>query len=186
MADTYRRVPVDPQKPLGTGLYEITLSHQSGDLSKVTRSSLEKALQKKYGSGVRVLDWGKRGGDLVIRLEVKGTSTSPAPSSPSSPPAYGGGGCGSIACPQPMAMAGEAADYIYPAFLPALPAILSVAAIVAMLYLVWRIVTAIKESVQLIPEPARTVAVAGGGVGVAALGLGVLVLAVAGLRRGHG
>lgn len=131
-----------------------------------------------------MLDWGKSNGDLVVRLEVKGTSSSPAPSSPSSPPAYGGAGCGSLICPQPMS--GEAADYIYPAFLPALPAILSVAAIVAMLYLVWRIVTAIKESVQLVPEPARTVAVAGGGIGVAAVGLGVLVLAVAGLRRGHG
>jgi len=180
---TYRRVPVDPQKPLGPGLYEVVLTHQSGDLSRVTRSSLEQALQKQYGPGVRVLDWGKRGGDLVIRLEVKEASTSaPSSSTPSTPPpAYGGAGCGSLMCPQPMS--GEMGDYIYPAFLPA---VLTVAALVAVLYLVWRIVTAIKESVQLVPEPARTVAVAGGGVGVAALGLGVLVLAVAGLRRGHG
>jgi len=187
MATTYRRVPVDPQKPLGPGLYEVVLAHRSGDLSQVTRSSLEQALQKQYGPRVRVLDWGKRGSDLVIRLEVKEGSTSPKPSSstPSTPPpAYGGAGCGSLMCHKPMSgEIGEMGDYIYPAFLPA---ILTVAALVAILYLVWRIVTEIKESVQLIPEPARTVAVAGGGIGVAALGLGILVLAVASLRRGHG
>ena len=172
----YQRVPVDPEKPLGPGLYEVVLDHKGGDISRVTRSALEQALQKRYGPGVRVEDWGKRGTDLVIRLRISQTqSTSSSPSSPPSPPT-GGAGCGSLYCPKPMA--GEDGDYIYPAFLPALPALLSVAALVATLWLVWKIVTAIKESVQLIPEPARTVAVAGGGIGIAALGLGVLTLAI--------
>jgi hypothetical protein len=162
MAD-YKRVPVDPQKPLGTGMYEIVLIHQRGDPSKVTRSSLEKALQKQYGSGVRVLDWGKRGGDLVIRLEVKGTSTSPAPSS--------------------SAMAGEAADYIYPALLPALPVVLTAVALMTMLSIVWGISTQIKETVKLIPEPARSVAASGTGIGVAAAGVALLVFAVSEMRR---
>ena len=188
MATTYRRVPVDPEKPLGPGTYEIVAAHRSGDTSRVTRADLERALQAKYGSGVKVLDWGQRGGDLVIRLQV---TSSPSGSGPSGatldpwavPPSYGGAGCGSRYCPQPMSWGGDYDDLIQPAFLPALPALLSAAAVVAVLYLVFRIVASIKETVQLVPEPARIVAAAGTGVGVAALGLGVLALAVWPRRR---
>ncbi|MFX9862936.1 hypothetical protein ABTP49_20780, partial [Acinetobacter baumannii] len=56
---------------------------------------------------------------------------------------------------------------IYPALLPALA--LSAAAVIAVLYLVWRIVAELKEAVELVPAPARAAAVAGAGVGVGAL-----------------
>jgi len=170
-------------------LYELVLTHKKGDLSRVTRSSLERVLQQKYGPGVRVLDWGKRGGDLVIRLEVKEGSTSPKPSSSTlstPPPAYGGAGCGSLMCPQPMA--GEIGDYIYPSalpiapLLPLLPNILTAAAIVAVLLIIWQISTEIKETVKLIPEPARGIAVSGTGIGVAALGVAFLLMAANDMR----
>lgn len=183
----YQRVPVDPNAPLQPGkTYEIVAAHKGGDVSRVTRADLERALRAKYGPGVRVLDWGKRGSDLVIQLKVEA-----APSSSSSlgtadpwavPPAYGGAGCGSTKCPQPMGYLGG--GDIYPAFLPALA--LSAAAVIAVLYLVWRIVAELKEAVELVPAPARAAAVAGAGVGVGALGLaalGVVALALVGGRR---
>jgi hypothetical protein len=176
----YQRVPVDSNKALGPGTYEIVSAHQSGDVSRVTRSDLERALQARYGSGVKVLDWGKKGNDLVIRLQVTAAPT--ASTSGTQDPwaitsAYGGAGCGSRYCPQPMSWY-TPDDLIQPAFLPALPAIFTAAAVIAILYLTWRIVATIKETVQLVPEPARSVAVTGSGVGLAALGLGVLALAV--------
>lgn len=182
----YQRVPVDPNAPLKPGkTYEIVAAHKGGDVSRVTRADLERALRAKYGPGVRVLDWGKRGSDLVIQLKVEA-----APSSSSSlgtadpwavPPAYGGAGCGSTKCPQPMGYMGG--GDIYPAFLPLA---LSAAAVIAVLYLVWRIVAELKEAVELVPVPARAAAVAGAGVGVGALGLaalGVVALALVGGRR---
>lgn len=176
----FQRVPVSSDKPLGPGTYEIVSAHQSGDVSRVTRSDLERALQAKYGSSIKVLDWGKKGSDLVIRLQVTATptaSTSGAQDPWATTPAYGGAGCGSRYCPQPMSWY-TPDDLIQPAFLPALPAIFTAAAVIAILYLTWRIVATIKETVQLVPEPARSVAVTGSGVGLAALGLGVLALAV--------
>lgn len=171
----YQRVPVDPNAPLQPGkTYEIVAAHKGGDVSRVTRADLERALQAKYGPGVRVLDWGKRGNDLVIRLKVEATSSSAGTSDPwAVPPAYGGAGLGYLG-------GGD----IYPAFLPALA--LSAAAVIAVLYLVWRIVAELKEAVELVPAPARAAAVAGAGVGVGALGLaalGVVALALVGGRR---
>ncbi|BAC55286.1 hypothetical protein AV953_gp06 [Thermus virus IN93] len=180
----YQRVPVDPNAPLRPGkTYEIVAAHKGGDVSRVTRADLERALQARYGPGVRVLDWGKRGDDLVIRLKVEATSSSGTSDPWAVPPAYGGAGCGSIRCPQPMDYLGG--GDIYPAFLPAL--VLSAAAVIAILYLVWRIVAELKEAVELVPAPARAAAVAGAGVGVGALGLaalGVVALALLG-RRGR-
>ncbi len=72
---------------------------------------------------------------------------------------------------------------IYPAFLPLA---LSAAAVIAILYLVWRIVAELREAVELVPAPARAAAVAGAGVGVGALGLaalGVVALALFGRRK---
>jgi len=162
----FQRVPVNSDKPLGPGTYEIVLAHQSGDISRVTRSDLERALQAKYGSSIKVLDWGKKGSDLVIQLQVTATptaSTSGAQDPWATTPAL------SWYTPD---------DLIQPAFLPALPAIFTAAAVIATLYLTWRIVATIKEVVQLVPEPARSVAVASSSVGLAALGIGVLALAV--------
>ena len=124
----YQRVPVDPNAPLRPGkTYEIVAAHKGGDVSRVTRANLERALQAKYGPGVRVLDWGKRGNDLVIRLKVETTSSSAGTSDPwAVPPAYGGAGCGSTKCPQPMGYLGG--GDIYPAFLPLA---LSAAAVIA-------------------------------------------------------
>lgn len=184
----YQRVPVDPNAPLKPGkTYEIVAAHKGGDVSRVTRADLERALQAKYGPGVRVLDWGKRGNDLVIRLKVEATSSSAGTSDPwAVPPAYGGAGCGSIRCPQPMDYAPTYDGLIQPAFLPALPALLTAAAVVAILYLIWRIVAELKEAVELVPAPARAAAVAGAGIGAGALGLaalGVVALALVGGRR---
>lgn len=170
----YQRVPVGKDAPLQPGkLYELVLAHKGGDISRVTRSGLEKALQQRYGPGVRVLDWGKRGADLVIRLKVEA----------STPPAYGGGGCGSTWCPQPMVWYGGTEEYVYPAVLPL---VLTAAAVAAVLYLVWRIVSELKEAVELVPAPARGIAVAGAGIGAGAMGLaalGVVALALVGGRR---
>lgn len=174
----YERKPIGKDEPLKPGrTYELVLTHKGGDLSRVTRSALERALQRQYGPGVRVLDWGRRGGDLVIRLKVEAATQNTAAPLP-------GGGCGSIRCPQPMAHEGE--GFIYPAFIPALPAILSAAAVVAILYLVWRILAELKEAVELVPAPARGIAVAGAGIGAGALGLaalGVVALALMGGKR---
>lgn len=174
----YQRVPVGKDAPLQPGkLYELVLAHKGGDISRVTRSGLEKALQQRYGPGVRVLDWGKRGADLVIRLKVASTQNA------STPPTYGGGGCGSTRCPQPMVWYGGTEEYVYPAVLPV---VLTAAAVAAVLYLVWRIISELKEAVELVPAPARAAAVAGAGVGVGALGLaalGVVALALVGGRR---
>lgn len=162
----FQRVPVNSDKPLGPGTYEIVLAHQSGDISRVTRSDLERALQAKYGSSIKVLDWGKKGSDLVIRLQVTATPTA-STSGAQDPWAI-----------TPALSWYTPDDLIQPAFLPALPAIFTAAAVIAILYLTWRIVATIKETVQLVPEPARSVAVTGSGVGLAALGIGVLALAV--------
>lgn len=175
----YQRVPVGKDAPLKPGkLYELVLAHKGGDISRVTRSGLEKALQQRYGPGVRVLDWGKRGTDLVIRLKVEASTQQT-----SIPPAYGGGGCGSTQCPQPMVWYGEAGEYVYPAVLPL---VLTAAAVAAVLYLVWRIVSELKEAVELVPAPARGIAVAGAGIGAGAMGLaalGVVALALVGGGR---
>jgi hypothetical protein len=161
----YQRKPIDPQAPLQPGrTYELVLSPRSGDLSRVTRADLERALRAKYGN-VRVLDWGKRGGDWVVQIRVE-----PAGSSGSASTSY------------PWAVDG----LIQPAFLPALPAVLTAAAVVAILYLIWRIVAELKEAVELVPAPARAAAVAGAGIGAGALGLaalGVVALALLGGRR---
>ena len=162
----FQRVPVNSDKPLGPGTYEIVLAHQSGDISRVTRSDLERALQAKYGSSIKVLDWGKKGSDLVIQLQVTATPTA-----------------STSGAQDPWAITAALSwytpdDLIQPAFLPALPAIFTAAAVIATLYLTWRIVATIKEVVQLVPEPARSVAVASSSVGLAALGIGVLALAV--------
>ncbi len=159
----YQRKPIDPQAPLRPGrTYELVLSPRSGDLSRVTRADLERALRARYGN-VRVLDWGKRGRDWVvqIRVEPAGSSRSASTFDP------------------------WAVD-VQPAFLAALPAVLTAAAVVAILYLIWRIVAELKEAVELVPAPARGVAVAGAGVGAGALGLaalGVVALALLGGRR---
>ncbi len=188
----YQRKPIDPQAPLQPGrTYELVLSPRSGDLSRVTRADLERALRAKYGN-VRVLDWGKRAGDWVVQIRVEpagssGSSESGSASDPwAVPPSYGGGGCGSIRCPQPMDYAPTYDGLIQPAFLPALPALLTAAAVVAILYLIWRIVAELKEAVELVPAPARAAAVAGAGIGAGALGLaalGVVALALLGGRR---
>jgi len=185
----YQRKPIDPQAPLQPGrTYELVLSPRSGDLSRVTRADLERALRAKYGN-VRVLDWGKRGGDWVVRIRVEpaGSSASGSTSDPwAVPPSYGGGGCGSIRCPQPMGYAPTYDGLIQPAFLPALPAVLTASAVVVILYLNWRIVAELKEAVELVPAPARAVGVAGAGIGAGALGLaalGVVALALLGGRR---
>lgn len=162
----FQRVPVNSDKPLGPGTYEIVLAHQSGDISRVTRSDLERALQAKYGSSIKVLDWGKKGSDLVIQLQVTATptaSTSGAQDPWATTPAL------SWYTPD---------DLIQPAFLPALPAIFTATAVIAILYLTWRIVATVKETVQLVPAEARSIAVTSSGLGLAALGLGVLALAV--------
>ena len=89
-------------------------------------------------------------------------------------------------CAQPMGYAPTYDGLIQPAFLPALPVVLTAAAVVAILYLNWRIVAELKEVVELVPAPARAVGVAGAGIGGAALGLaalGVVVLALLGGRR---
>jgi hypothetical protein len=52
-----------------------------------------------------------------------------------------------------------------------------------MLSIVWGISTQIKETVKLIPEPARSVAASGTGIGVAAAGVALLVFAVSEMRR---
>jgi hypothetical protein len=165
----YQRKPIDPQAPLQPGrTYELVLSPRSGDLGRVTRADLERALRAKYGN-VRVLDWGKRGGDWVVRIRVEpaGSSGFSSASDPwAVPPTYDG--------------------LIQPAFLPALPALLTAAAVVAILYLIWRIVAELKEAVELVPAPARAAAVAGAGIGAGALGLaalGVVALALLGGRR---
>lgn len=188
----YQRKPIDPQAPLQPGrTYELVLSPRSGDLSRVTRADLERALRAKYGN-VRVLDWGKRGGDWVVQIRVEPAGSSGAAEFASTsdpwavPPSYGGGGCGSMRCPQPMGYAPTYNGLIQPAFLPALPAVLTAAAVVAILYLIWRIVAELKQAIELVPAPARAVAVAGTGIGAGALGLaalGVVALALVGGRR---
>ncbi|WP_245453101.1 hypothetical protein [Meiothermus taiwanensis] len=115
---------------------------------------------------MKVLDWGKKGSDLVIRLQVTATPTA-STSGAQDPWAI-----------TPALSWYTPDDLIQPAFLPALPVIFTAAAVIAILYLTWRIVATIKETVQLVPEQARSVAVTGSGVGLAALGLGVLALAV--------
>ncbi len=159
----YQRKPIDPQAPLQPGrTYELVLSPRSGDLSRVTRADLERALRARYGN-VRVLDWGKRGRDWVVQIRVE-----PA-------------GSRSASTFDPWAVDGV----IQPAFL-ALPAVLTASAVVAILYLIWRIVAELKEAVELVPAPARGVAVAGAGIGAGALGLaalGVVALALLGGRR---
>ncbi|WP_036198920.1 hypothetical protein [Meiothermus ruber] len=162
----FQRVPVNSDKPLGPGTYEIVLAHQSGDISRVTRSDLERALQAKYGSSIKVLDWGKKGSDLVIRLQVTATPTA-STSGAQDPWAI-----------TPALSWYTPDDLIQPAFLPALPAIFTATAVIAILYLTWRIVATVKETVQLVPAEARSIAVTSSGLGLAALGLGVLALAV--------
>lgn len=161
MATEFERRPIAPDAPLQPGkTYELVLSPKAGDLSRITRADLEQALRRRY-PGARVLDWGRRGGDWVVRLRVEASSS---PTS-SDPDLWEGS--------------------IYPAYLP-LPAILTAAAVVAILYLVWRIVSELKEAVELVPAPARGVAVAGAGIGVGALGLaalGVVALSLIGGRR---
>ncbi len=184
MATEFQRVPIAPDAPLRPGkTYELVLSPRAGDLSRVTRTDLERALRARY-PGARVLDWGRRGGEWVVRLKVEASSPSSTSDPWAVPPAYGGAGCGSIRCPQPMDYAGG--NHVYPAFFQALPAILTASAVVAILYLVWRIVSELKEAVELVPAPVRGVAVAGAGIGVGALGLaalGVVALSLIGGRR---
>ena len=158
----YERKAIDPQAPLQPGkLYELVISPRGGDLSRVTRADLERALRRQYGE-VRVLDWGRRGGDWVVRLKVEATPASTS---------------------DPWAVPSSYEGLIQPAFLLALPAVLSAAAVVAVLYLVWRIVADLKEAVELVPAPARAAAVAGAGVGMGALGLAALGLVVLAFTR---
>ena len=119
-----------------------------------------------------MLDWGKRGGDWVVQIRVE--------------PAGSSGSSGSASTFDPWAVPPTYDGLIQPAFLPALPAVLTAAAVVAILYLIWRIVAELKEAVELVPAPARAAAVAGAGIGAGALGLaalGVVALALLGGRR---
>jgi hypothetical protein len=164
----YQRKPIDPQAPLQPGrTYELVLSPRSGDLSRVTRADLERALRARYGN-VRVLDWGKRSRDWVVQIRVEAAGSS-----------------GSARTSDPWAVLPTYDGLIQPAVL-ALPVVLTAAAVVAILYLIWRIVAELKEAVELVPAPARAAAVAGAGIGAGALGLaalGVVALALLGGRR---
>lgn len=163
----YQRVPIDPNAPLKPGkTYEIVAAHKGGDVSRVTRADLERALRAKYGPGVRVLDWGKRGNDLVVQLKVEST---------------------------PSAKTGASSAYypgedIYPAFLPpfSIPLALTAASVIAILYLIWRITAEMKEAVELVPKEARAAAVTGVGLGAGALGLAALGTVVLSLFSGFG
>jgi hypothetical protein len=177
----YQRKLVDPSTPFQPGkTYELVLAHKSGDMARVTRAQLEQALRARYGE-VRVLDWGKRGEQWVVRLTVdtpKSTKSIGTNDPWAVPPTPGyGGGCGSRYCPQPMSY-GADSGLIQPAIWAVVPAVFSAAAVLAVLYLVWRIVADLKEVAELVPPPALAVGVSGAGVGMGALGVAVLGLVI--------
>lgn len=71
----YTRVPVGHNQQLGPGLYEATLVI-TGDISRATRTDLQRILSAKFGQAVEVVDWGRSGGQYVLQFRVKAPTSS--------------------------------------------------------------------------------------------------------------
>lgn len=68
----YTRVPVGANQQLAPGLYEAILAI-AGDISRTTRTDLQRILSAKFGQAVEVVDWGRVGGNYVLQFRVKRT-----------------------------------------------------------------------------------------------------------------
>ena len=148
--EMYQRVPADPNAELGPGRYELVSTLRESDLKGLDRAGLERSLRLKYGRHIDVTDFGTQNGlELVIRVRVNPKEA---------------------AIPDPDVITTQAFW---------VPVILTATAIIAMLYLVWRISSELKEFVQLINDSPHGVEIARGvslaGFGVAALGAAVLL-----------
>ncbi|GEM83917.1 hypothetical protein [Meiothermus hypogaeus] len=137
----FTRVPVSKNQQLGPGLYEAVLAI-SGDISRVTRTDLQRVLSAKFGQAVEVVDWGRSGGNYVLQFRVRQTQ------------------------------AQVQSDDLYQPAAFFVPIIITVAAIAGAIYLAYRLTIEIKSAFALVSQPARDTAVGGVGVGMAGLGVG--------------
>ena len=149
----YTRVPVGYNQPLAPGLYEAQLA-VSGDISRATRTDLQRILSQKFGMALEVVDWGRVGGQYVLQFRVKNTSTTSNPNP----------------------------DIIQPAAFW-IPIAITMAAIASAIYYAYRFTVEIKSAFQLVSQPTRDTAVGGVGMGVAGLGLGAVLVGVYLLSR---
>lgn len=148
----YTRVPISPNQQLGPGLYEAELV-VSGDISRATRTDLQRVLSAKFGQAVEVVDWGRSGGNYVLQFRVKQTQ------------------------------AQVQTDDLYQPAAFFVPIIITVAAIAGAIYYAYRFVVEIKSAFALVSQPARDTAVGGVGVGMAGLGLGAALFGLYLLAR---
>jgi hypothetical protein len=70
MADTYKRIPRDPNRVLTTGLYEVVSTVRSGDATKLTSSQIQKMLTDSFGSRVELL-WFSAKSDQKLQIQFK-------------------------------------------------------------------------------------------------------------------
>lgn len=148
----FTRVPVGKTQQLGPGLYEATLAI-TGDISRATRTDLQRVLSAKFGQAVEVVDWGRSGGNYVLQFRVKQTQ------------------------------AQVQTDDLYQPAAFFVPIIITVVAIAGAIYLAYRFTVEIKSAFALVSQPARDTAVGGVGVGMAGLGVGAALFGLYLLSR---
>ncbi len=141
----YTRVPISPNQQLGPGLYEAELA-VSGDISRATKTDLQRILSRRFGQAVEVVDWGRVGGTYVLQFRVKQVQAQTQ----------------DIYAFQPAALW--------------VPVVITVAAIAGAIYYAYRFSVEIKSAFSLISQPARDAAVSGVGIGAAGLGLGAALV----------
>ncbi len=150
----FTRVPVGKNQQLGPGLYEATLAI-TGDISRATRTDLQRVLSAKFGNAVEVVDWGRSGGNYVLQFRVKQTQAQV-----------------------------QTDDLYQPAaFIPWVPIIITVAGIAYAIRAFNNLTVEIKSAFALVSQPARDTAVSGVGVGMAGLGVGAALFGLYLLSR---
>lgn len=148
----YIRVPVDKNQQLEPGLYEAALAI-TGDISRATKTDLQRVLSARFGQAVEVVDWGRVGNDYVLQFRVKQTQ------------------------------AQVQTDDVYQAAAFWIPIVITVAAVAGAIYAAYRFTVEIKSAFALVSQPARDTAVGGAGVGFAGLGIGAALVGLYLLTR---
>lgn len=151
-----KRLPRDPSEPLTPGTYELLSSVSAGDARRADRAGLERALRLRYGGHIDVLDYAAGAEGLRVRFRVNPSAAAPA--------AVG-------TAPELAALGSPEAFW--------LPAVFSAAAVLGMLYLIWKISAELVEFVELVSDSAPlSVGAGGAGVGLALLGAAALAWAL--------
>lgn len=149
----YTRVPISPNQQLGPGLYEAELA-VSGDISRATKTDLQRILSNRFGQAVEVVDWGRVGNTYVLQFQVK----------------------------QVQAQTQDIYQPFQPtAFW--IPIVITVSAIAGAIYFAYKFTVEIKSAFSLVSQPARDTAVGGVGVGMAGLGMGAVLVGLYLLTR---